>query len=155
MPEEWNSPGLWFSTNTLVKINAAPQWQDSLNKNKGSMSFYEGGPAGLHDCLQYWYDRGIRMFKFDFVDFAAATPDAEKTQTPQEISLRNQNAFREALRTFRQKNPDVVLEGFNGFGGDVESTDSPLPFSIRSICVGWRCSTPCTPVTRVPRMFPR
>jgi hypothetical protein len=122
-------PGLWFSTNTLVKINAAPQWQDSLNKNKGSMSFSQGGfLPDFVTVLQYWYDRGIRMFKFDFVDFAAATPDAERMQTPQEISLRNQTAFREALRKFRQKNPDVVLEGFNGFGGDVESTDLPLPF---------------------------
>jgi hypothetical protein len=122
-------PGLWFGTNALVKINAAPQWQDSLNKNKGSMSLYDGGfLPDFMTTLQYWYDRGIRMFKFDFVDFAAATPEAEKTLTPQEISLRNQNAFREALRKFRQKNPDVVLEGFNGFGGDLESTDSPLPF---------------------------
>lgn len=122
-------PGLWFSTNTLVKINAAPQWQDSLNKNKGSMSFYEGGfLPDFMAVLQFWYDRGIRMFKFDFVDFAAATPDAEKTQTPQDINFRNQTAFREALKKFRQKNPDVILEGFNGFGGDVESTDAPFPF---------------------------
>ncbi len=42
-------PGLWFSTNTLVKINAAPQWKDSLNAKKGSMSFSEGGfLPGLH-----------------------------------------------------------------------------------------------------------
>jgi hypothetical protein len=122
-------PGLWFGTNALVKINAAPQWQDSLNKNKGSMSLYDGGfLPDFMTTLQHWYDRGIRMFKFDFVDFAAATPEAEKTLTPQEISLRNQDAFREALRKFRQKNPDVVFEGFNGFGGDLESTDSPLPF---------------------------
>ena len=122
-------PGLWFSTNTLVKINAAPQWRNSLNKNKGSMSFYEGGfLPDFMDVLQYWYDHGIRMFKFDFVDFGAATPEDEKTQTPQEINARNQNAFREALKEFRQKNPDVVLEGFNGFGGDVESTDAPFPF---------------------------
>jgi hypothetical protein len=122
-------PGLWFSTNTLVKINAAPAWQNSLNKNKGSMSFYEGGfLPDFMTVLQLWYDRGIRMFKFDFVDFGAATPDAEKTQTTQEISIRNQDAFREALKKFRQRNPDVVLEGFNGFGGDVESTDAPFPF---------------------------
>jgi hypothetical protein len=122
-------PGLWFSTNTLVKINAAPQWQDSLNKNKGSMSFYEGGfLPDFMTVLQYWYDRGIRMFKFDFVDFGAATPESEKTQTPSEINSRNQAAFREALKKFRQKNHDVVLEGFNGFGGDVESTDAPFPF---------------------------
>jgi hypothetical protein len=130
-------PGLWFSTNTLVKINAAPQWQNSLNKSKGSMSFYEGGfLPDFMTVLQYWYDHGIRMFKFDFVDFAAATPDSEKTQSPQEIILRNQNAFREALRKFRQTNPDVVLEGFNGFGGDVESTNLPLPFQ-HPIDVRW------------------
>jgi hypothetical protein len=122
-------PGLWFSTNTLVKINAARQWQDSLNKNKGSMSFYEGGfLPDFMNVLQYWYDHGIRMFKFDFVDFSAATPGAEQSQTPQEISTRNQAAFRDALKKFREKYPDVVLEAFNGFGGDVESTDAPFPF---------------------------
>ena len=123
-------PGLWFSTNTLVKINTAAKWQDSLNKNKGSMSFYEGGfLPDFMSALQYWYDHGIRMFKFDFVDFAAAAPEAEKTQSSQEINSRNQNAFRDALKKFRQKNSDVVLEGFNGFGGDVESTDAPFPFT--------------------------
>ena len=90
-PDRWISecrsngilPGLWFSTNTLVKINAAPRWQDSLNKNKGSMSFYEGGfLPDFMKVLQYWYDGGIRMFKFDFVDFAAATPQAEGLQSP-------------------------------------------------------------------------
>jgi hypothetical protein len=52
-------PGLWFSTNTLVKINAAPQWQDSLNKNKGSMWFYEGGfLPDFMTVLQDWCERG-------------------------------------------------------------------------------------------------
>jgi len=130
-------PGLWFSTNTLVKINAAPQWQDSLNKTKGSMSFSEGGfLPDFMSVLQYWYDHGIRMFKFDFVDFFAATPEAEKAQTPQEISARNQTAFREALKKFRRKNPVVVLEAFNGFGGDVESTDAPFPFQ-HSVDLRW------------------
>jgi hypothetical protein len=32
------------------------------------------------------------------------------------------------LKAFRQKNPDVVLVAFNGFGGDVESTAGPFPF---------------------------
>src|SRR5262249_56992131 len=38
-------------------------------------------------------------------------------------------AFRAALKKFREKNPDVVLAAFNGFGGDVESTSGPFPFS--------------------------
>jgi hypothetical protein len=122
-------PGLWFSTNTLVKINAAPAWRDSLNAKGGSMSFYEGGfLSDFMDVLQFWYDRGIRMFKFDFVDFGAATPAAEKADTPEAIHSKNENAFREALKKFRTKNPDVVLVAFNGFGGDVESTAGPFPF---------------------------
>jgi hypothetical protein len=123
-------PGLWFSTNTLVKIDAAPAWNDSLNSRKGAMSFYEGGfLSDFMDILQYWYDRGIRMYKFDFADFSAATPRAEQNQSPETIRSRNEAAFREALRKFRHKNPDVVLEAFNGFGGDVDSTAGPFPFT--------------------------
>lgn len=122
-------PGLWFSTNTLVKINAAPPWKDSLNAKGGSMSFSEGGfLPDFMDVLQYWYDRGIRMYKFDFVDFDAATPAGEKTYSKEEIRRRNQDAFREALKKFRAKNPDVLLVAFNGFGGDMESTAGPFPF---------------------------
>jgi len=122
-------PGLWFGTNELVKINAIPEWQTSLTANKGEMSFFEGGfLPNFMDAMQYWYDRGIRMFKFDFVDFRAATPETEKTKTPEEIRSRNVDAFREALKKFRQRNPDVVLVAFNGFGGDVESTAGPFPF---------------------------
>jgi hypothetical protein len=122
-------PGLWFGTNELVKINAAPQWKDSLTAKGGTMSFSEGGfLPDFMDVLQYWYDRGIRMFKFDFVDFGAATPGTEKSQTPQEIRVRNEAAFRDALKKLRTKNPDVLLVAFNGFGGDVESTAGPFPF---------------------------
>jgi hypothetical protein len=122
-------PGLWFSTNTLVKINAAPAWRDSLNGKGGSMSFYEGGfLPDFMDVLQFWYDRGIRMFKFDFVDFGAATPAAEQSDTSEAIHAKNENAFRKALKKFRAKNPAVVLVAFNGFGGDVESTAGPFPF---------------------------
>ena len=47
------------------------------------MSFSEGGfLPDFMDALQYWYDHGIRMFKFDFVDLTAATP-ATAAQTEQ------------------------------------------------------------------------
>jgi hypothetical protein len=122
-------PGLWFGTNELVKINPIPEWQNSLTANKGEMSFFEGGfLPNFMDTMQYWYDRGIQMFKFDFVDFRAATPETEKAKTPEEISSRNVDAFREALKKFRKRNPDVVMVAFNGFGGDVESTAGPFPF---------------------------
>jgi hypothetical protein len=122
-------PGMWFSSNTLIKINAAPAWRDSLAKKGWQMSFFEGGfLPDFMDVLQYWYDHGIRMFKFDFVDLTAATPQSEATLTKEEIIRRNSEALRNALAKFRAKNPDVVLEAFNGFGGDLDSTSSPFPF---------------------------
>ena len=122
-------PGLWFGTNALVQINAAPQWRDSLNKQGTAMSMFEGGfLPDFMSTLQYWYDHGVRMFLFDFADMTAATPHAEATMTKEEIIQRNSDAFRNALAAFRQKNPDVVLEAFNGFGGVMDSTFYPFPF---------------------------
>jgi len=122
-------PGLWFSTNTLVKIQAAPAWKDSLNKDGGAMSFSEGGfLPDFMNVLQFWYDRGIRMFKFDFVDLYAATPATVAKLSKAEIKERNATAFREALRVFRAKNPEAVLVAFNGFGGDLDNTVNQLPF---------------------------
>jgi len=122
-------PGLWFSTNTLVHLNAVPKWRDSLNKSGTAMSMFEGGfLPDFMDVLQFWYDHGIRMFLFDFADMTAATPKSEASLSKQEIVKRNSDALREALAAFRRKNPDVVFEAFNGFGGDMDSTYYPFPF---------------------------
>jgi hypothetical protein len=122
-------PGLWFGTNYLSKIEAAPAWKDSLNEHGYSMSFSEGGfLPDFMDVLQYWYDRGIRMFKFDFVDLYAATPATAAKLSKEEIKERNAAAFREALRKFRARNPEAVLIAFNGFGGSLDNTFDPLPW---------------------------
>lgn len=122
-------PGLWFSTNTLVKIQAAPAWRDSLNKDGSEMSLFEGGfLPDFMDVLQYWYDHGIRMFKFDFLDLDAATPASAARLSRTEIKERNATALREALLAFRRRNPDAVLIAFNGFGGDLDNTVTHLPF---------------------------
>ena len=121
-------PGMWFGTNLLVQLDPAPEWLDSLNGKKSAMCFYKGGfLPHFVQTLQYWYERGVRMFKFDFVDFGAATPEIEASTAPAEIRSRNENAFREALVHFRERNPDVVLVAFNGFGGNVEGTSLPFP----------------------------
>jgi hypothetical protein len=136
-PERWLQaclqnqlkPGLWFSTNTLVHLKAAPKWQDSLNKNGSAMSMFEGGfLADFMDVLQHWHDQGVRMFLFDFADLTAATPASEATLGKAEIIRRNSEALREALAAFRRKNPGVVLEAFNGFGGVMDTTFYPFPF---------------------------
>ena len=122
-------PGLWFGSNALVKINPALPWRDSLNAKGSAMSFSEGGfLPDLMKTLDYWYGRGIRMFEFDFADFSAATPTAEKSEKPEEIVRRNEAAFREALQDFRRRHPDIVLVAFNGFGGDLEYTSGHFPF---------------------------
>jgi len=122
-------PGLWFSTNTLVKIQAAPAWKDSLNKDGTAMSLFEGGfLPDFMSALQYWYDHGIRMFKFDFVDMTAATPASAAKLSKSEIKERNATALRDALRAFRERNPEAVLIAFNGFGGDLDNTFQHLPF---------------------------
>jgi hypothetical protein len=122
-------PGMWFSSNTLVKIQAVPKWKDSLTKDGGAMSLSEGGYLpDFVDVLQYWYDHGIRLFKFDFLDLSAATPEIAAKLTKAEIRERNANALREAMRRFRAKNPEAVLIAFNGFGGDLETSSVQLPF---------------------------
>jgi len=46
--------------------SSSPAWKDSLNADGGAMSFFEGGfLPDFMNALQFWYDHGIRMFKFD------------------------------------------------------------------------------------------
>ncbi|MDE2228330.1 MAG: hypothetical protein KGL11_04735 [Alphaproteobacteria bacterium] len=133
-PDRWlaalkangTKPGLWFSTNTLTHMHAAPQWRDSLDKNGWSMALYRGGFLGdFMDVLQYWYDRDVRMFKFDMANFDAVAKRDEGMLEPHEARLRNLRAFHAALQAFRRRNPDVVLVGFNGLVGDVGSAAAP------------------------------
>jgi hypothetical protein len=128
-------PGMWFGTNTLWQIEAAPQWRDSLAVKGnpkwkiGVMSLYEGGfLADFMATIQYWYQRGIRMFEFDAADFHAVTAEALKTQSESDVRERNSRALSDALKSFRRKNPDAMLVAFNDFGGDRTSTASPFPF---------------------------
>lgn len=120
-------PGLWFSTNTLTHMNAVPQWQGSLDEAGNAMSLTTGGfLADFMDVLQYWYDRGIRLFKFDMADFDAVARSAKGKVTPQAARIANLRAFHAALAAFRKRNPDVVLIGFNGIVGDVGSEAAPV-----------------------------
>jgi len=122
-------PGLWFGSNMLVQLDPAPEWKDSLSKKGWTACFFKGGfLPHFMQTLQLWYDRGFRLFKFDFVDFDAAPPEVEASMPIEEIRAKNQAAFREALLQFRRKNQDAVLVAFNGFGGDLETTFGPFPF---------------------------
>ncbi len=124
-------PGLWIGTNTLSGLTPIPEWEDSLNRQRNALCLFEGGfLPHLIGSLQHWYDRGVRMYKFDFANFAAATPAAEKKYAPEEIVRRNMDAFRNALFAFREKNPEAVLIAYNGFGADMKGTAAPFRKSV-------------------------
>jgi hypothetical protein len=141
-------PGLWVSTNSLCHLNPVAAWEDSLNRERTAMCMFDGGfLADFIDVLQHWYDRGIRVFKFDFVRFDAATPNAQRTHLPHEIIQLNSAALRTALGGFRRRNPDVRLLAYNGFGGIQENTSKPFrkTVDIRLLDVfdSLYCGDPC------------
>jgi len=122
-------PGLWISTN-IAGWNDDPwmipvkEWENSRGGWKNlAMSLHSGGFLQWHiDTLQQWYDRGVRMFKFDFANFEADTPENELVLTKDEIRQLNQDAWFYALKSFKCKNPDVMLLAYNGYGGDSGNT---------------------------------
>jgi len=124
-------PGLWFSTNTLTHMKPVAWWKDSLDKDGYAMALYTGGfLADFMEVLQHWYDRGIRMFKLDFALFTVPASGDQSVMTRREIRMRNEWALYNALRDFREANPDAVLVAFNGIVGDISSVDRPLtPFA--------------------------
>src|SRR4051794_20227032 len=97
-------PGKWFSSNNLIYLDngtfldAIPEWQDFLTSHNSLCLFRGGYLKHLSNTLQMWADKGVKVFKFDFADFGAATPDAEKIYLRSEIEERNKLAFIDALK---------------------------------------------------------
>jgi len=121
-------PGLWVACNVPFRLEPLTEWRSSMDKTGSAMCFFDGDflPQFMQ-TLQFWYDRGVRMFKFDFANLTIATPEMAKKLSKAEIVNRNSDAFRRALMEFRKKNPEVVLAAFNGFGGDTENDGTFAP----------------------------
>ena len=120
-------PGLWVASNVPFRLNVIPEWQSSMDATGSAMCFFDGGfLAQFIGTMQFWYDRGVRLFKFDFANFSIATPDAKRRFTKEEIFQKNCEALRKALSQFKKKNPEMLLASFNGFGGDTEGTFAPI-----------------------------
>ncbi|MBV9963533.1 MAG: hypothetical protein JO072_14915 [Parafilimonas sp.] len=121
-------PGMWFSTNLIsgggnIFLNMIPEWQTSAATDAGLLCLFEGNYLShLQGSLQLWYDKGVRLFKFDFAYFEAATPHAKATFSKNEIVEKNKVAFMQMLQSFRARNKDVLIVGYNGFGGVLENT---------------------------------
>ena len=121
-------PGLWVASNVPFRVEPLPEWRSSLDASSSAMCFFDGGflPQFVQ-TMQFWYDRGVRMFKFDFANFSIVTPEFAKKLSKEEIFNRNCHALRKALMEFREKNPEVVLAAFNGFGGDTQNEGTSAP----------------------------
>ena len=143
-PDRWLSackenqikPGMWFSTN-LVRmggkqaLDIIPEWEDSLGTDPNILCLFAGGYlAHLAETLQFWYDRGVRLFKFDFAYFEAVTPSVANRYSKAEVEEKNKLAFMGMLQHFRAKNKDVLITGYNGFGGEMENTAAEFKKTI-------------------------
>ncbi len=124
-------PGLWLACNVRSKLELVPEWESSLTAERTAMCMFEGGFLDhFMETLQLWYDRGVRLFKFDFARFSAATPAAAARMTAAEIEEANAEALRAALRQFRRRNPDALFAAFNGFGGQIKGTFYPIEQTV-------------------------
>jgi hypothetical protein len=125
-------PGMWFSTNLIATqsgrfLEVIDDWKDSLGTDPNIMCLFDGGYLPhLAKTLQIWYDKGVRLFKFDFAYFEAVTPAMKDKFTKDEIFEKNKVAFMRALQAFRLTNPDVLTTGYNGFGGNMDNTYTPF-----------------------------
>lgn len=122
-------PGLWFSGNTLCKLKPVPEWEESLDAAGDGMCLFYGGflPHWL-ETMRLWYERGVRAFKLDFLSFHAAPAAVRRMLLPSEIYAQNVAALRNGLSALRQRCPELVLLGYNGFE-EAETqlrTDAPL-----------------------------
>jgi hypothetical protein len=129
-------PGMWFSTNLVTMggktaLAIIPEWKDSVGTDPNILCLFAGGYLNhLSESLQIWYNKGVRLFKFDFAYFEAVTIKEKNKFPAEEIKEKNKTAFMKMLQNFRAKNNDVLITGYNGFGGDMENTYMPFDKKI-------------------------
>ena len=109
-------PGLWVAGNSTHSHDPISAWRDSLTANGNSLCLFSGGFLNhFLESLHIWYERGVRMFKFDFMNLNAVTPALERTMLPSEIRAQNVATLTSGLKAFREDHPEVVLLAYNGF----------------------------------------
>jgi hypothetical protein len=130
-------PGLWLSTNVCgwsktPWLTPRPEWRDSRGGYLDlAMSLHEGGFLAYQiETMQQWYDQGVRLFKFDFANLGAGTASELARLGPEEVRRLNTDAWRNALRAFRARNPEVLLLAYNGYGGETGDTGPRLSSTI-------------------------
>lgn len=132
-------PGMWFPVNDRIAsgndffLDMIPEWEGSeATLSKGLCLFRGGFLNHFAGTLQMWAEKGVKAFKFDFARFSAANEETEKVYLQAEIEEMNKVAFIDTLKHFRLKNPDVLIIGYNGFGGEMSNTYTPFRKTVDS-----------------------
>jgi hypothetical protein len=126
-------PGLWVASNNQCRFKVPAAWRDSTQVNEGGdwqaqCCFFGGFLADFVEILDYWYQRGIRAYKFDFAQLGAAPHHLADVMLPAEIRQANILAFAGAMKSFRKTHPACLFLAYNGFEdvGSQGDTSHPL-----------------------------
>jgi len=119
-------PGLWFACNNTGRfcgLEVAESWRGSVDPatdpHWAAACLFEGPfLPDLMAVFDLWYQRGVRLFKLDFLKLDAQLPHHRLSLLAGEIKALNAEAFRTALRTFRRTHPESVMMAYNGFEED-------------------------------------
>jgi len=119
-------PGLWFACNNIGRfcgLEVAHSWRGSVDAKAdpqwAAACLFEGPfLSDLMSVFDLWYQRGVRLFKLDFLKLDAHLPHHRLSLLASEIRALNAEAFRTALRTFRREHPACVMMAYNGFEED-------------------------------------
>lgn len=110
-------PGVWIGSNsrTTAKVTH-PDWAESLASHGQAYCLFHGKFLDhLAESLRLLYARGVRLFKFDFLDQNAAPADIEEDLLQSEIRRANSAALQGMLSRFRREHPDTVFTAYNGY----------------------------------------
>jgi hypothetical protein len=128
-------PALWIGGNSLCALEPIPAWRESVvgysptTQFRGSAClFYGGFWPDLLETLEMWYRRGVRLYKFDFMNLDSAPPSLKATMLPSEIRKANEQALLVGLKGLRARCPDLVLIGYNGLEEADTQSGTALPF---------------------------
>ena len=108
-----------------------PEWRIFLDATGSAMCFFDGGflPQFM-DTLQFWYDRVCACSNSTFPTSPSPLQPRQDASPKTKSCRQNCDALRQAIRRFKQRNPDVLFAAFNGFGGDTEGTFAPIRQSV-------------------------
>ncbi len=138
-------PGMWFGNNAVGEwfgVHRHESWAGSIDATEdrtqvGAYCLFEG--PFLNDylaALGYWYDRGVRVFKLDFLNQDAHLAHHRLHLLPHEIHTANAQALRSGLARFRAQHPEAIVIGYNGFD-DVHTQSGTEDIPRRSMDTRW------------------